>query len=187
MKEESTLGFKPTPLNCFPIFEYFSDCLLRRFMTKNLWIRFLSALVKRVFVSRANVEASDRFKNIRFSRGSCYVSEEVKHGEFGFRLKPRRSAAVAGVFSQNVRFCQLPVTRLLGLVAQSGTFASWVCTVFWTQCRETLRKPWLQVENVIASTVLIFMLFEAIFILVFVCSWWKRWEDLRTSWIPLWE
>lgn len=124
MKEESTLGFKPTPLNCFPIFEYFSDCLLRRFMTKNLWIRFLSALVKRVFVSRANVEASDRFKNIRFSRGSCYVSEEVKHGEFGFRLKPRRSAAVAGVFSQNVRFCQLPVTRLLGLVAQSGTFAS---------------------------------------------------------------
>lgn len=106
------------------------------------------ALVKRVFVS---VEASDRYKHIRVSRGSRYVSEEVKHGEFGFRLKPHRSAAVAGVFSQNVRFCQLPVTRLLGSVAQSGSLASWVCTVFWTRRRETLRKPWLQVENVIAS------------------------------------
>lgn len=73
---------------------------------------------------QSNVEASDRFENIRFSLGSCYVSEGLKHGEFGFRLKPRRSAAVAAVFSKNVRFCQLPVTRLLGLVAQSGTFAS---------------------------------------------------------------
>lgn len=79
------------------------------------------ALVKRVFVS---VEASDRSKHIRVSRGSRYVSEEVKHGEFGFRLKPHRSAPVAGVFSQNVRFCQLPVTRLLGSVAQSGSLAS---------------------------------------------------------------
>lgn len=53
--------------------------------------------------------------------------------------------------------------------------------------RETLRKQWLHLENMIASSVLIFMLFEAIFIFVFVCSWWKRWKDLRTSWIPLRE
>lgn len=117
--------------------------------------------MKRVFVS---VEASDRFKKIRFSRGSCYVSEEVKHGEFGFPLKPRRSAAVAGVFSQNVRFCQLPVTRLLGLVAQSGTFASSVHRVL----NSVSGNP--EEAEVIASAVLIFMLFEAVFILVFVCS-----------------
>lgn len=52
---------------------------------------------------------------------------------------------------------------------------------------ETLRKWWLHVQNMIASTILIFMLFEAIFIFMFVCSWWKRWKDLRTSWIPLRE
>lgn len=53
--------------------------------------------------------------------------------------------------------------------------------------RKTLRKQWLHLENMIASSVLIFILFEAIFIFVFVCSWWKRWKDLRTSWIPLRE
>ena len=52
---------------------------------------------------------------------------------------------------------------------------------------ETLRKRWLHIQNVIASTPLIFMLFEAIFIFVFVCSWWKRWKDLWTTRIPLRE
>lgn len=40
--------------------------------------------------------------------------------------------------------------------------------------RETLRTWWLHPENMIASTPLIFMFFEAIFIFVFVCSWWKK-------------
>lgn len=50
---------------------------------------------------------------------------------------------------------------------------------------ETLRKRWLHEEkNMIARTLLIFMLFEAIFISVFVCSWWKKMKrpaDLMNS------
>lgn len=101
------------------------------------------------------------------------------------------------VFLKEVQWYPLCVTNSGGwLVAQSGisscsASASGVNSVFLNSeselFRETLRKQWLHLENMIASSVLIFMLFEAIFILVFVCSWWKRWKDLRTSWIPLRE
>lgn len=87
--------------------------------------------------------------------------------------------------------------KLSRMIGNTGRYFILQRISLWSECcvlnceselfRETLRKQWLHLENMIASSVLIFMLFEAIFIFVFVCSWWKRWKDLRTSWIPLRE